>query len=187
MPAPETGRVHIPLEPHKHGRRPLILPPKHVEAAMDRGHNPHLLRAIGRTWALRRRMERGWFRAGNPARSAFTTSALPPPCRGKSNPPGCSTDARTPIGAARLRSVLLYHSDLRLLRVRSLFRSEVMETGCAVLAGLKLKSLERRGQFRTNRIRRGSPDRRRKAVQRWNMGDAAPRRFASIRQTPLKT
>ena len=115
---------------------------------MDRGHNPHLLRAIGRAWAWRR-MERGWFRAGNPARSAFTTSALPPPCRGRSNPPGRSTDARTPIGAARLRSVLLYHSDLRLLRVRSLFRSGSDGNGVRSFGGIETQAI---GKARTIQI-----------------------------------
>ena len=61
MPAPETLRVHIPLELRRRGGRPRILPPKHVEAAMGRGQDPHLLRAIGRAWGWRRRMEAGEF------------------------------------------------------------------------------------------------------------------------------
>lgn len=57
MPQPETLRIHIPLEFRRRGGRPRILPPKHVEAAMDRGQDPHLLRAIGRAWGWRQRME----------------------------------------------------------------------------------------------------------------------------------
>src|SRR5690606_36683539 len=59
MPQPETLRVHIPLEIRRRGGRPRILPPKHVEAAMGRGQDPHLLRAIGRAWGWRQRLERG--------------------------------------------------------------------------------------------------------------------------------
>ena len=59
MPEPETLRVHIPLELRRRGGRPRILPPKHVEAAMGRGQDPHLLRAIGRAWGWRQRLERG--------------------------------------------------------------------------------------------------------------------------------
>ena len=55
---------------------------------------------------------------------------------------------------------------LRLLHVRSLFRSIAMETGRAVLAGLRVRPLERREKFRPNRNRRGSPDQRREAIQR---------------------
>lgn len=59
MPAPETLRVHIPLELRRRGGRPRILPPKDVEAAMNRGQDPHLLRAIGRAWGWRQRLARG--------------------------------------------------------------------------------------------------------------------------------
>ena len=55
---------------------------------------------------------------------------------------------------------------LRLLDVRSLSRSIAMETGLAVLAALRVRPLERRGKFRPNRNRRGSPDQRRVAIQR---------------------
>ena len=59
MPQPETLRVLIALELRRRGGRPRILPPKHVEAAMSRGQDPHLLRAIGRAWGWRQRLERG--------------------------------------------------------------------------------------------------------------------------------
>jgi hypothetical protein len=41
------------------GGRPRILPPKEIEVAMDRGQDARLLRAIGRAWDWRRRLERG--------------------------------------------------------------------------------------------------------------------------------
>ncbi|SLN77350.1 hypothetical protein [Roseisalinus antarcticus] len=59
MAEPETLRVHIPLTLRNRGGRPRILPPKEIEVAMDRGQDARLLRAIGRAWAWRRRLERG--------------------------------------------------------------------------------------------------------------------------------
>jgi len=59
MAEPETLRVHIPLTLRNRGGRPRILPPKEIEVAMDRGQDARLLRAIGRAWNWRRRLERG--------------------------------------------------------------------------------------------------------------------------------
>jgi hypothetical protein len=59
MAEPETLRVHIPLTLRNRGGRPRILPPKEIEIAMDRGQDARLLRAIGRAWDWRRRLERG--------------------------------------------------------------------------------------------------------------------------------
>ncbi|KIT14799.1 hypothetical protein [Jannaschia aquimarina] len=59
MAEPETLRVHIPLTLRNRGGRPRILPPKEVEVAMERGQDARLLRAIGRAWNWRRRLERG--------------------------------------------------------------------------------------------------------------------------------
>jgi hypothetical protein len=59
MAEPETLRVHIPLTLRNRGGRPRILPPKEIEVAMDRGQDARLLRAIGRAWEWRRRLERG--------------------------------------------------------------------------------------------------------------------------------
>ena len=59
MAEPETLRVHIPLTMRNRGGRPRILPPKEIEVAMDRGQDARLLRAIGRAWDWRRRLERG--------------------------------------------------------------------------------------------------------------------------------
>jgi len=41
-----------------------------------------------------------------------------------------------------------------------------METGRAVLAGLRVRLLETQGKFRPNRNQRSSPDQRRRAIQR---------------------
>ena len=59
MAEPETLRVHIPLTMRNRGGRPRILPPKEIEVAMDRGQDARLLRAIGRAWNWRHRLERG--------------------------------------------------------------------------------------------------------------------------------
>ncbi|TDK42417.1 hypothetical protein [Antarcticimicrobium luteum] len=59
MAEPETLRVHIPLTMRNRGGRPRILPPKEIEVAMERGQDARLLRAIGRAWDWRRRLERG--------------------------------------------------------------------------------------------------------------------------------
>ncbi len=59
MAEPDTLRVHIPLTLRNRGRRPRILPPKELEVAMERGQDARLLRAIGRAWDWRRRLERG--------------------------------------------------------------------------------------------------------------------------------
>ena len=49
----DTLRIHIPLTIRKHGGRPRILPPKEVEDEMERGRDPHVLRAIGLAWRWR--------------------------------------------------------------------------------------------------------------------------------------
>lgn len=59
MAEPETLRVHIPLTLRNRGGRPRIPPPKEIEVAMERGQDARLLRAIGRAWDWRRRLERG--------------------------------------------------------------------------------------------------------------------------------
>jgi hypothetical protein len=60
MPANDTIRVHIPLTVRKRGGRPRILPPKDIEtSAPPPGQDPRVLRAIGRVWAWRQRIERG--------------------------------------------------------------------------------------------------------------------------------
>ncbi|RBW51620.1 hypothetical protein DS909_18705 [Phaeobacter gallaeciensis] len=59
MAEPDTLRVHIPLTLRNRGGRPRILPAKEIEVAMERGQDARLLRAIGRAWDWRRRLERG--------------------------------------------------------------------------------------------------------------------------------
>ena len=60
MPANQTIRVHIPLTVRKRGGRPRILPPRDAETSdPPLGQDPRVLRAIGRAWAWRQRMERG--------------------------------------------------------------------------------------------------------------------------------
>jgi hypothetical protein len=60
MPANDTIRVHIPLTVRKGGGRPRILPPPDVGTSdPPAGQASRVLRAIGRAWAWRQRMERG--------------------------------------------------------------------------------------------------------------------------------
>jgi len=54
---------------------------------------------------------------------------------------------------------------LRLSRFAAPFPSKAIETRPEVLAVLKLRPLERLGKIRPNRIRRGSPEQSRSAVQ----------------------
>lgn len=57
----DTIRVVIPLKLRKKNGRPQILPPANYKPSEDRTQDPHILRAIGRAWAWRRRMETGEF------------------------------------------------------------------------------------------------------------------------------
>lgn len=57
----DTIRVLIPLKLRKKNGRPRILPPADYRPSADRTQDPHILRAIGRAWAWRRRMEAGEF------------------------------------------------------------------------------------------------------------------------------
>lgn len=57
----DTIRVIIPLKLRKKNGRPQILPPADYKPSEDRTQDPHILRAIGRAWAWRRRMEAGEF------------------------------------------------------------------------------------------------------------------------------
>ncbi len=56
---PATIRVFIPLIFRKRNGRPKILPPDNIERLAERRQDPHVLRAIGRAWGWRRRLERG--------------------------------------------------------------------------------------------------------------------------------
>ena len=62
MTKPEdTIRELIPLNVRKKNGRPKILPPADYLPSEDQVQDPHILRAIGRAWAWRRRMEAGEF------------------------------------------------------------------------------------------------------------------------------
>ena len=61
MGAPETIQVFVPLKLRKKNGRPRILPPADYLPSEDQMQDPHILRAIGRAWAWRRRMDAGEF------------------------------------------------------------------------------------------------------------------------------
>lgn len=56
---PNTIRVVIPRTIRKRNGRPKILPPENLDAAEARAQDPRLLRAIGRGWGWRRKLEAG--------------------------------------------------------------------------------------------------------------------------------
>ncbi len=57
--ADDTIRVFIPLTFRRRNGRPKILPPEPEPSFQARSQNPHILRALGRAWAWRRRLESG--------------------------------------------------------------------------------------------------------------------------------
>ncbi|MEP3329226.1 hypothetical protein [Sedimentitalea sp.] len=59
--ADDTIRVLIPLNVRKKNGRPKILPPADYLPSEDQTQHPHVLRAIGRAWGWRRRMDTGEF------------------------------------------------------------------------------------------------------------------------------
>ena len=59
--ANDTIRVLIPLSIRQKNVRPKIQPPADYLPSEDRTQDPHVLRAIGRAWGWRRRMEAGEF------------------------------------------------------------------------------------------------------------------------------
>lgn len=62
MSAPDDCiRIFVPLTVRRQGGRPKILPPADYLPSEDRTQDPHILRAIGRAWGWRRRMEAGEF------------------------------------------------------------------------------------------------------------------------------
>lgn len=52
-------RVVIPLTIRRRNGRPKILPPENVTDQQTRAQDPHILKALGRAWAWRRRLESG--------------------------------------------------------------------------------------------------------------------------------
>ena len=61
MTTPDTIQVFAPLKLRKKNGRPKILPPADYLPSEDQTQDPHILRAIGRAWGWRRRMEAGQF------------------------------------------------------------------------------------------------------------------------------
>ena len=57
----DTIRVLIPLKVRKKNGRPKIMPPADYRPSDDQAQDPHILRAIGRAWGWRRRMDAGEF------------------------------------------------------------------------------------------------------------------------------
>ena len=52
-------RVVIPLTIRRRNGRPKILPPENVQEVQSPAQDPHILKALGRAWAWRRRLESG--------------------------------------------------------------------------------------------------------------------------------
>ena len=61
MSAPDTIQVFVPLKVRKKNGRPKIMPPTDYLPSEDQTQDPHILRAIGRAWGWRRRMEAAEF------------------------------------------------------------------------------------------------------------------------------
>ena len=61
MSASDTIQVFVPLKIRRKNGRPKIMPPAGYLPSEDQVQDPHILRAIGRAWAWRRRMEAGEF------------------------------------------------------------------------------------------------------------------------------
>jgi hypothetical protein len=57
----DSIQIFVPLTVRKQNGRPKILPPADYLPSEDRTQDPHILRAIGRAWGWRRRMEAGEF------------------------------------------------------------------------------------------------------------------------------
>jgi hypothetical protein len=55
----DTLRVVIPLTIRRRNGRPRILPPESMTAREARAQDPHILKALGRAWAWRRKLESG--------------------------------------------------------------------------------------------------------------------------------
>ncbi len=61
MERKDTLQIFVPLKLRKKNGRPKILPPADYLPSEDQTQDPHILRAIGRAWSWRRRMEAGEF------------------------------------------------------------------------------------------------------------------------------
>lgn len=54
-----TTRVFIPLTQRRRNGRPRIVPPQTPAHFQSRSQDPHILKALGRAWVWRRRLETG--------------------------------------------------------------------------------------------------------------------------------
>jgi hypothetical protein len=61
MGSGDTIQIFVPLKLRKKNGRPKIMPPADYLPSEDQAQDPHILRALGRAWAWRRRMEAGEF------------------------------------------------------------------------------------------------------------------------------
>lgn len=61
MSAPDTIQVFVPLKIRRKNGRPKIMPPADYLPSQDQAQDPHIMRAIARAWAWRRRMDAGEF------------------------------------------------------------------------------------------------------------------------------
>ncbi len=61
MKPDESIQIFVPLKVRKQNGRPKIMPPSTYLPSEDRTQDPHILRAVGRAWGWRRRMEAGEF------------------------------------------------------------------------------------------------------------------------------
>ena len=52
-------RVFVPLTVRRRNGRPRVLPPENVSELQWRTQDPHILKALGRAWAWRRKLESG--------------------------------------------------------------------------------------------------------------------------------
>ena len=55
----DTTRVFIPLTQRRRNGRPRILPPEPEAHFQSRSQDAHILKALGRAWSWRRRLEAG--------------------------------------------------------------------------------------------------------------------------------
>lgn len=57
----DTVQIFVPLAVRRKNGRPKIMPPADYRPSEDQTQDPHVLRAIGRAWGWRRRLEAGEF------------------------------------------------------------------------------------------------------------------------------
>ncbi len=61
MAGTDSIQIFVSLKLRKKNGRPKILPPANYLPSEDQTQDPHILRAIGRAWGWRRRMDAGEF------------------------------------------------------------------------------------------------------------------------------